>query len=140
MTETVDGQERKIKICDYHHIRTRPEDSDRVKAELTSKRKKRRNYDKTSFKWLAENYIRKKGLRNWTWKTIIEGIRNEHLHELKAQGDKNEIDDKFVYMIWNMFLKFGGVVDFNKTPVTDDPEHNDVALILTLYSMDTFLF
>lgn len=89
---------------------------------------------------MAENFIREYGLRNWTWKTIIEGIRDEHLHEIKAQGDDSEIDATFIYMIWNMFLKFGGVVDFNKTPVTDDPEHIDVAIIATLYSMETFLF
>lgn len=77
------------------HVRTRPQDSDRVKSIFSSQtRKKNLNFDKNSFKWLAENYTRKNilGLRNWTWKTIMEGIRNEHLYYIKEQGDDAEVD------------------------------------------------
>ena len=51
------------------HVRARSNDSERIKAVFdAAKRKRKFNYDKTSFEWLAENYIRKRGLRNWTWK------------------------------------------------------------------------
>ena len=40
------------------------------------------NFDKTSFEWLAENYTRIYGLRNWTWLTLIEGIKNENILEI----------------------------------------------------------
>ena len=39
-----------------------------------------------------------------------------------------------------MFLKFGGVLDDNRVPVTNQPDHNDVILLLTLYTSDTFIF
>ena len=39
-----------------------------------------------------------------------------------------------------MFLKFGGVLDDNKLPVTDKPDHNDVILLLTLWTSETFIF
>ena len=108
-----------------------------------TKRKKRwafdETIDKTSFKWLDENYKRIYGLRNWTWKTIMLGIRNEHLQYIKEKGD-SEIDAEYVHIIWDMFLKFGGVLDDNRVPVTNDPEHNDVMLLLNLYSLDSFIF
>ena len=50
-------------------------------------RKKKWNFDKNSFEWLAENYIRKNGLRNFTWRTIFEGIRKEHILEIKLKGE-----------------------------------------------------
>ena len=108
-----------------------------------TKRKKRwtfdKNFDKTSFKWLDENYKRIYGLRNWTWKTIMLVIRNEHLQYIKEKGD-SELDAEYVHIIWDMFLKFGGVLDDNRVPVTNDPEHNDVMLLLNLYSLDSFIF
>lgn len=68
------------------------------------------------------------------------GIRNEHLHVIKNQGNTSEIDAKYVQIIWDMFLKFGGVLDGNRTPVTNNPDHNDVKLLLNLYSIDSFIF
>jgi hypothetical protein len=39
-----------------------------------------------------------------------------------------------------MILKSGGVDNINATPKLDDPEHKDVKLILTMYSLESFLF
>lgn len=74
------------------------------------------NFDKNSFKWLAENYIRKRGLRSLTWAIIIKGIRNEHLYEIKRQGQYSESDANHVLIVWNIILKFGGITDHNKFP------------------------
>ena len=72
MTETVNGQVREIRRADDSHIRLRRENERRAQAVMSSgKRGKRLNFDKTSFRWLEQNYVRIKGLRNWTWKTIV---------------------------------------------------------------------
>ena len=89
---------------------------------------------------MAENYIRKRGLRNWTWKIIFKGLRNQHLHEIKSQSENSEIDAKFVHIIWDMIIRFGGIVDVNKKPELRNPESEDVKLVLTMYSLESFLF
>ena len=70
----------------------------------------------------------------------MKGIRDEHLQEIKSQGDSSEIDAKFVHFIWNMIIKFGGIVEIDKIPNLNDPESEDVKLVLTMYSMESFLF
>ena len=49
-------------------------------------------------------------------------------------------DANFVNIIWYSILKFGGVVDIDSQPVFDDPKHNDVQLILTMYTIESFLY
>lgn len=39
-----------------------------------------------------------------------------------------------------MVIKFGGVVNIDKVPNLTDPDHKDVKLILTMYSLESFLF
>ena len=80
MTETVKGKIRAIRKVDDAHIRLRPDNSERI-TSLTPKKIGGRmvNYDTNSFRWLDQNYIRRHGLRKWTWRAIIEGIITEHL-------------------------------------------------------------
>ena len=80
MTETVIGEVRKIRRAEKSQIRLRRENECRANAIMSKERGKRKNIDKTSFRWLEQNYIRIKGLRNFTWKTIINGIIDEHLN------------------------------------------------------------
>ena len=72
--------------------------------------------------------------------TIIQGIRNQHLIEIKSEDGQSEIDAKFVVIIWNMIIKFGGVDNLTQVPSLNDPDHRDVKLILTMYTLDSFLF
>ena len=95
MTETVDGEVREIRRCEDTHVRTRAQDSDQVKAIFATERKEQKNHDLNSFKWLSENYERIHGRRNLTWKTVIKGIRNEHLYELKKQPNISEKEVEF---------------------------------------------
>lgn len=37
-------------------------------------------------------------------------------------------------------LRFGGIIDIDQAPKLRDPEHKDVKLILTMYSLESFLF
>ena len=60
--------------------------------------------------------------------------------EIALSEDEKEIDAKFVLIVWNMILKVGGVHDLSKVPEVTDPEHRDVKLILTMYTMDSFIF
>lgn len=141
MTETVGCKVRSIKKATDTHLRLRKKDSERFKAISSDNDKKNgRNFDKNSFSWLSENYIRIYGLRNWTWKAIIEGIKSQHILEIKSNPDDNNIDVKFAQVIWSIIVKFGGVIDLNKIPNLSDPESPDVKLILTMYSFDSFLY
>ena len=37
-------------------------------------------------------------------------------------------------------MKLAGITDLDKIPKLTDPEHNDVKIILMLYSLESFLF
>ena len=90
--------------------------------------------------WLSENYIFKFGLRNWTWKVIIDGIIIEHVKFLSKNKD---IDDEKIYhvkLIWYSFLHVQGITDFSKVPVTRDPNHVEVKSVLLMYSLQSFLY
>ena len=80
------------------------------------------------------------GLRNWTWKTIIDGIIAEHLKSNHSSSSNGEIDDQNIRLMWNMFVKLSGVDDLNQVPQLNDPEHCDVKAILLMYSLESFLF
>lgn len=56
------------------------------------------------------------------------------------EGSNSEIDPEHVHLIWNMIPKLAGVSDKNKVPQLDDPESQDVKIILLLYSLESFLF
>ena len=71
---------------------------------------------------------------------MFKGIRNEHLYEITLQGALTEIDAKYVHIIWDMIIKFGGIVNLDSVPTLTDPDHRDVKLILTMYSLESFLF
>ena len=71
-----------------------------------------RIYDIDSLQWLAENYIKMNGLRNWTWKTIIKGIISEHIKTIKMDIHC-DIDANQVEFIWLSFLKVAGIYDLS---------------------------
>ena len=98
------------------------------------------NFDKISLQWLDENYKRRKGLRNWTWKTIITGVITEHIKVIEMQSDGGEIENDHVHLLWHAFLRAAGVLDLDKVPKLKDPEHADVKAILVMYSLESFLF
>ena len=39
-----------------------------------------------------------------------------------------------------MILKLAGITNLKIVPILTDPEHRDVKLILTMYSLESFLF
>ena len=84
MTETANGQVREIRRAPESHIRARQENTTRLQDDTSVKQRKTNSYnlDKISFQWLEQNYVRKKGLRNWNWGAIINGIISEHLREI----------------------------------------------------------
>jgi hypothetical protein len=45
-----------------------------------------------------------------------------------------------VHLIWYAIPKLAGVNNLDKVPQLRDPEHIDVKLILTMYSLESFLF
>ena len=100
----------------------------------------RRSFDKISYRWLDQNYKRIYGLRNWTWRTIIEGIIVEHKKLIKAEGSKSEIDLAYVSLIWYTILELSGIKNLDTIPKLTDPESIDVKVILNFYSLESFLF
>ena len=90
--------------------------------------------------WLAENFIKKNGLRNWTWKRIINGIIKENIRSIKKDRLKNDIELNFIELLWHTFLKVSGITKLHIVPITDDPEHQDVKAIIFMYSLDCFLY
>jgi hypothetical protein len=119
-------------------VRMRDISSNRyVEQDISNGRKDQLNHD--SLGWLAENYIIKKGLRNWTWKVIIEGIIEEHMRSLVRDSNK-EMNKDQISLLWLTFLNTAGISDLKKVPNTSDPNHQDVKTIMFIYSMETFLY
>jgi hypothetical protein len=67
-------------------------------------RKRNKSYDNQSLQWLSENFIKKNGLRRWTWRRIIRGIIKEHIKSIEQNKDEEKIDKKYVEIIWHTFL------------------------------------
>ena len=100
----------------------------------------RRSFDKISYRWLDQNYTRINGLRNWTWRTIIQGIINEHKKLISAEGLNSTIELKYVSLIWFTITKLAGIDNLDRMPKLTDPESIDVKVILIFYSLESFLF
>lgn len=84
--------------------------------------------------------MRRFGLRNWTWRTIIQGIISEHHKQISIEGIESDIDSKYVDLIWFTILKLAGIEDLDCVPELTDPESIDVKVILIMYSLESFLF
>lgn len=83
------------------------------------------------------------GLRDWTWRLIVEGIVEENSKVLLTEF--SSIQDILVLqenlrVIWFTFLKISGVKNFDRIPNTKDPESTDVKTALFMYSMQSFLY
>ena len=139
MTENIGGQSLKIKQL-YSHIRMRGENSERKCPPRIQITRKRALYDNDSLQWLSENFIKKNGLRNWTWRRIIRGIIKEHFKSIETNQVENDVDIRYVEFIWLTFLQVSGIKNLKSVPVTDYPEHRDVKAIMFMYSLDCFLF
>jgi len=69
-----------------------------------------------SYRWLDENYQRRYGLRDWTWRKIIEGIILEHKRQIEADGPKSKMDPKYVSLIWHNILKLANIKNLDEMP------------------------
>ena len=43
-------------------------------------------------------------------------------------------------MIWIALLRAATITDLERLPITDEPHHKDVKMILKMYSLESFLF
>ena len=69
---------------------------------------------------------------------IIDGPVDHHILEW-VRGitiyKESKIDAKYVALIWHAIAKLAGITNLNRVPQLTDPKHNDVKLILTMYSL-----
>jgi hypothetical protein len=72
--------------------------------------------DNMSFQWLAQNYIIKKSLRNWTWLAIIQGIIDENLKVIELQDEIGDLDATHVSLLWHTLLEVAGVSNLDRVP------------------------
>lgn len=76
-------------------------------------------YDYDSLEWLATNYEREYGLRNWTWQVIIDGIIDEHrlenfrfekgMESSITKLEDKEFDMHHIEPLWYAFLDAGDI-------------------------------
>lgn len=71
---------------------------------------------------------------------ILRGIITEHLRLIESQGFSNEINKEHVHLVWHTFAHVAEIGDLNQVPKLEDPEHPHVKAILTIYSLESFLF
>ena len=117
-------------------------------SQSFSQRKKekffKRNLDleQNSVQWLAENYRKMRGLRNFTWKKLMDGIILEHKRFIRSNRSYHRMNDHNINLLWVTFFKVAGIQDsdLKKVPVCDEPEHPHVKTIIFVYSLESFLF
>ena len=78
-----------------------------------SRTRKHRVYDYDSLSWLANNYIKKMGLRKWTWKVIIDGIIVEQIRSIE---NLTENDMQNVRIMWHTFISVAGITNLREVP------------------------
>ena len=129
---------RKIKS----NVRTR--NSSRHQYFQEKSKQKFYNFDKIPLRWLDENYQNRFGLRNWTWRTIINGVIAEHLLSIKSDTEPNKEIDQMnefhINLLWHTLLKTAEIFDLDQVPKLEEPEHSHVKTILIMYSLNCFLF
>ena len=76
-----------------------------------SKHKNHSIFDYDSLSWLSNNYIKKYGLRRWTWRKIINGIIKEQI--LYTADQEDSIEYQHVKLVWMTFLKVQDIDDLN---------------------------
>lgn len=59
---------------------------------------------------------------------------------MNDRDPETKIDSGKIELLWNTFVRVGGVTDMDSVPKFDKPEHDDVKLILIMYSFESFLF
>ena len=47
---------------------------------------------------------------------------------------------KLIEITWHKFLEVGGISELKRPLSTEDPEHPDVKALITMYSLETFLY
>ena len=78
---------------------------------MSKKVAKKKNFIYDSLGWLARNYIEVKGLRNWSWKLIIDGIILENKQEHEHNSDQENIETQNIELLWHIFLTVSGITD-----------------------------
>jgi len=91
---------------------------------------------------LSDKYIMVYGLRDWTWRLIIEGIVSENMLEYQSQGNKlkKKVDVRHIRLLWFTFLEVVGIKDFDSVPDIRDPQGPDTKAAMYMYSMESFLY
>ena len=70
-----------------------------------------------SLQWIASNYVRLHGLRNWTWRQIIDGIVFEHRHHIKQKyKGKSNVRTHHLEGLWETLLDIAGIQHLNEVP------------------------
>ena len=80
------------------------------------------------------------GLRNWTWKLIIEGIIAENMLEYDKDEKSPKVDERHIRLLWYTFLEVVGIKDLDSIPDIKDPEGPDTKAAMYMYSMESFLY
>ena len=101
-------------------VRKRGENSSKYNQQMV-KTKKSMSLEFKKVNWLSGKYMLIFGLRNWTWRVIINGIINEHLRVLNSDPQfQYEIEPKKIKLLWRTFLKVAGVDNLDRVPRTKD--------------------
>ena len=132
---------RTIRLLKSTHLRCRSV-NERVFDSVAFGNGEQKTFYDDSLQWIANNYIRRYGLRNWCWRIIIAGICEEHIQDINNQDNsrKNKIKVGMIKSLWQTFVMVSGIRDFEEVPNTEDPEHPHVKTALFIYSLQSFLF
>ena len=104
--------------------------------------KKETKFEIENFDWLSDKYMLLHGLRNWTWRVIIEGIIRENIFQLSSSstGSQKPVAYQHIRVLWFTFLEVAGIKDLDKVPNITDPDGPDIKAAMYMYSMESFLY
>ena len=92
-----------------------------------------------NFDWLSEKYMLIYGLRDWTWRVIIDGVVCENMIYLGG-SEKSSIDVRHIRLLWYTFLEVAGIDDLDRVPKIGNPNGPDIKAAMYMYSMESFLY
>lgn len=79
------------------------------------------------------------GLRDWTWRVIIDGVVRENMIYLGG-SEKSNIDVRHIRLLWYTFLEVAGIDDLDRVPNIGNPNGPDIKAAMYMYSMESFLY
>ena len=100
---------KNVRMIKDQDLRKRGEKTEKYFIKAGRKIKRDLKFEIQRVDWLSDKYILLYGLRNWTWRLIIEGVIDENMQEFQDDSENKKVDVRHIRLLWYTFLEVVGV-------------------------------